>query len=159
MLTILRTILNRDSSHLHQYVDYICIDRRMEGCKSFVDQLLLMNKLDDDILFLEDDIRLSPTQYEFILTVIKDNPDTLINFSSRKGRDGMYHSDTFQFTQCVYFPRRILRDIVNNLDVDDFLSCTHYDIALRKLLKEDYLSIFYTKAITDMQLHSVMKYY
>lgn len=118
-----------------------------------------MRYLNDDILFLEDDIQISDEQYEFIINTIAAYPDKLINFSSRRVYDGMCSPFTFQFTQCVYFPKRIVNHIVDNLDVAEFLSFSHYDIALRKLIDEDYLSIYYTKAMTDMCLHSVMKYF
>lgn len=159
MLTILRSVPTRTIHHLTSYVDVVLVDRAYTGCLSFVKQLFMMRSLNDDILFLEDDISISPHQYDFIRKIISQYPDTLINFSSRRVKDGFLPPKTFQFTQCVYFPKRVIRMIVDNLNVDEFLKFSHYDIALREIMTEDYLSIYYKKAITDCRLKSVMKYY
>lgn len=159
MLTILRTVPNRSSEHLKKYVDIIFNDRNLLGSLSFVNQLKFMASLNDDILFLEDDIALSDEQCKFIDEMITKHADILINFSSRRFGISMCKPETFLFTQCVYFPRRIIAKLVSSLNIDIFLRESHYDVAMRKLLDEDYLSINYTKAITDLKLKSVMKYY
>jgi hypothetical protein len=159
MLTILRSVPSRKVDHLTKYVDLVFVDRMYEGCASFVKQLFVMNQFNDDVLFLEDDISINDQQYLYILDMIRLHPSTLINFSSRMIHDGMYKPETLLFTQCLYIPRIILKDIVSNLDVDKFLRNSHYDIALRGLLHNDYLSIYYSKAITDLRLKSVMKYF
>lgn len=159
MLTILRSVPTRSIDHLTPYVDLVFVDRMMTGCQSFVNQLYFMASLNDDVLFLEDDIKLSNHHISFIEDTIRNNPDILINFSSRRVNDGIVPPFTFQFTQCVYFPKRVLTKIIGNLDVDNFLKFSHYDAALREIIGEDYLSIYYEKAMTDMRLKSVMKYY
>lgn len=79
----------------------------------------------EDILMIEDDVELSQSFLEDIKKIIDKNTDKIINFhynfnlreqSYKEGNVDIFEvkGSKYAFNQCVYLPKRVLSEILNN---------------------------------------------
>lgn len=113
---IVRTTLERELHSSFSQIDYeLLIDKEHKVQKEFINQLESIS--DNDVVLMEDDIILCRDFKARIEQIINEHPNEIINFFSKPFEYYQSGYRNFSYNQCTYYPKEILKDIVNQFKV------------------------------------------
>lgn len=116
MKYIVRTTLERELHSSFSQIDYeLLIDKDHNVRKEFANQLDSIS--DNDVVLMEDDIVLCRDFKNRIEKIISEHPNEIINFFSMPKDYYQSGYRYFAYNQCTYYPKEVLKDIVNRFKV------------------------------------------
>lgn len=93
----------------------ILIDKERTSGKHFLECLKYIQN--EDAVLLEDDLELCDNFQKEIEKVISEHPNNIINFFTQPQKYFTSHlDDLFQFNQCTYYPKGILKKVIPLLE-------------------------------------------
>lgn len=141
-------------------LDYVVLmDREKTGCKGYFKQLQELSKIDDDILLLEDDIKLKKSFMDCLNDLIEmTNNKYIINMSQPNGIVKFFEPKDFFWTRAVYYPKGSIADFMKNYSEDLLNVSKYYDVIQQHLLKDKYIGVPSIMNIIDLGVKSLMNY-
>lgn len=125
-----------DSSY-NQIKYELLVDKEHKPNESFIEQLIMISG-DDDVVLLEDDLKLCKDFKKKIEAEIAKHPNNVINFFSRPEDYYTSHfSDDFLYNQCTYYPKGIGKTIGLEMKrIYNIYSKNGYDIIEKAAMKK-----------------------
>lgn len=112
----IRTTNERILDKTYAQIDYeLLIDLEHKPVKSLIEQLKYINQYDS--ILLEDDLILCKDFKNIIESVISQYPNEIITFFSNPKKYIDIHKDNnFSYSQCRYYPKGSMLNVVNKLE-------------------------------------------
>ena len=147
---------------LEQFKDLeygILMDKERTGCKGYFKQLNELAKYKDDILLLEDDIKLKSNFFEVLNDLIKISRNKyIINMSQPNGSIKLFKPKEFFWTRAVYYPKGSIKKFMKYYSEEDLKISKYYDIIQQSLMTKDYIGVPSIMTIIDLGEKSLMNY-
>ena len=137
---------NERQLHVSYYqIDYeLLVDKEHKPVESFISQIKMLAKLNEDIVILEDDLILCRNFSTKIEEIIKLYKDKIITFFYQP-KDYIHTGKLVRFIwhQCVYYPKQIVKQLAENIEqIYEHSKLVHYDMLVFLTLK--YTVEYYT---------------
>lgn len=115
MKYFIRTTNERILNESYNQLEYEkLVDYNHQPVTSFINQLDYISEWDS--ILLEDDVLLCSDFKNIIEGVIKEYPDTIINFFTRPQEYFTTHyNDYFVYNQCTYYPKGVAKDLADEM--------------------------------------------
>lgn len=126
----------REIDESYKQIDYNLyydINNLPHAC--YINLLKDVKDKDDDILILEDDLKLCKNFIDKITPVINEYKDKIINFfwqPMRNVKHTTIETKGFCYTQCVYYPKGMINKFYNDLQEPNFSYARNIRQALEK---------------------------
>lgn len=135
------------------------MDRERTGCKGYFKQLQELSLIEDDILLLEDDIKLKKSFFQCLNDVIEmSNNKYIINMSQPNGVIRFFEPKDFFWTRAVYYPKGSIKEFMEDYTEEYLKLDVYYDKIQQHLLKNKYIGVPSIMNIIDLELPPIMKY-
>ena len=159
MKIFIRTTCERSLEQFKDLDYELLIDKEKIGCRGYFEQLKYLATIEDDILLLEDDIKLRPSFFECLNSLIEmSNNRYIINMSHPNGIIKLFEPDKFFWTRAVYYPKGSISKFMQNY-TDDYLSVSkYYDKIQQTLMTEKYIGVPSIMNVIDLDTPSLMNY-
>ena len=125
----------------------------------FFKQLKYLSTLEDDILLLEDDIKLRPNFFSVLNDLIKLSQNNyIINMSQPTDRVYILKPQNFIWTRAVYYPKGSIAKFIKKYSKESLKISEYYDKIQATLMEEEYIGCASVMTIIDLNLKSLMDY-
>jgi hypothetical protein len=141
-------------------LDYkVLMDKERTGCRGYFKQLQQLKSIDDDILLLEDDIKLRKNFFECLNSLIEmTNNRYIINMSQPTGGIKLCNPADFMWTRAVYYPKGSISSFMKNYSDDSLEVSQYYDKIQATLMTDKYVGCPSAMTIIDLNLKPIMTY-
>lgn len=141
-------------------LDYtVLMDKERTGCVGYFKQLKELSNIEDDILLLEDDIKLRPWFMDSLKDLINiSNNKYIINMSQPYATIRLFDPNRFYWTRAVYYPKGSIAKFMKNYNLDKLNLSKYYDIIQQDLMEDPYIGVPSIMNIIDLNYKSLMKY-
>ena len=141
-------------------LDYkVLMDRERTGCRGYFEQLQQLKKIDDDILLLEDDIRLRDNFFECLLSLIEMTDNKyIINMSQPTATIKLFQPKDFFWTRAVYYPKGSIAEFMSNYTEECLNYSQYYDKIQATMMQDKYVGVPSIMTIIDLDFPSIMTY-
>ena len=141
-------------------LDYtVLMDKEKTGCKGYFKQLQHLATLDEDILLLEDDIKLKKSFMTCLNDLIEmSNNKYIINMSQPNGVIKFFEPKHFYWTRAVYYPKGSIKEFMANYTEDMLNLSKYYDIIQQSLMTSKYIGVPSIMNVIDTGDKSLMNY-
>ena len=141
-------------------LDYVVLmDKEKTGCRGYFEQLKYLATLGEDILLLEDDIKLKKSFMTCLNDLIEiSNNKYIINMSQPNGVIKFFEPKDFFWTRAVYYPKGSIEKFMSNYTEDYLKLDKYYDKIQQHLLVEKYIGVPSIMNIIDLDLKPLMNY-
>lgn len=141
-------------------LDYVVLmDKEKTGCRGYFEQLKYLSTLDEDILLLEDDIKLKKSFFNCLNDLVEmTNNRYVINMSQPNGVVKFFEPKDFFWTRAVYYPKGSIEKFMTNYNEDYLKLDKYYDKIQQHLLVDKYIGVPSIMNIIDLDIPSLMDY-
>lgn len=135
------------------------LDKERTGCSGYFKQLQELSNIDDNILLLEDDIKLRPWFMDSLNDLIKISKNKyIINMSQPYATIRLFEPKNFIWTRAVYYPKGSIAKFMKNYTEDMLKLDKYYDKIQSHLLVDKYIGVPSIMNIIDIKCKSLMNY-
>lgn len=141
-------------------LDYVVLmDKEKTGCRGYFEQLKYLATLGEDILLLEDDIKLKKSFIPCLNDLVEMTSNKyIINMSQPNGVIKFFEPKDFFWTRAVYYPKGSIAKLMKNYNEDMLNISKYYDIIQQSLLEDKYIGVPSIMNIIDLEMKSLMNY-
>lgn len=141
-------------------LDYeILMDKEKTGCKGYFEQLKYLATIKEDILLLEDDIKLKQSFMPCLYSLIEmSNNKYIINMSQPSNVLMFFNPNEFYWTRAVYYPKGSIKKFMKKYNENLLTLDKYYDKIQQRLLLNKYIGVPSIMNIIDLDLKSLMNY-
>ena len=137
----------------------VLMDAERTGCVGYFKQLMCLAEVDDDILLLEDDIKLKDNFFECLNSLVEMSDNKyIINMSQPKATLKLYAPTDFSWTRAVYYPKGSIKKFMKNYTDECLKVSQYYDKIQATLMEDKYIGSPSVMTIVDLNLPHLMKY-
>ena len=141
-------------------LDYVVLmDKEKTGCRGYFEQLKYLSTLNEDILLLEDDIKLKNNFFNCLNDLVEMTSNRyIINMSQPNGIIKLFEPNKFFWTRAVYYPKGSISKFMQYYTEDSLNVSKYYDKIQQTLMKEKYVGVPSIMNIIDLNIPSLMNY-
>lgn len=132
------------------------VDKEKTGRRGYFNQLKHLSTLEDDILILEDDIKLKKCFMTCLNDLVEATSNKyIINMSQPCNTIKLCEPKEFFWTRAVYYPKGSIKEFMKNYTDDMADSEPFWDRVQQKLMTKKYLGVPSIINVIDLNLASV----
>lgn len=159
MKIFIRTTGERSLDQFNNISYEVLLDKERTGCKGYFNQLKQLSSYNDDVLILEDDIKLKSNFFRVLEDMIEISGNKyIINMSQPTASVRLFEPKEFFWTRAVYYPKGSIKEFMNNYSDDCLEISKYYDVIQQYLMINKYLGIPSIMTIVDLDCKSLMNY-